>query len=248
MSNTIQLDKAELSMTTLEVSNLAKKRHDNVIRDLKELENQGVLALLGFEEREKYGNNNERTYYRLPKRETLILTSGYSAIQRAAIIDRWIELEGDQAVPEIKDPALAATVQALVEIDSVKQRTEVLEQAVRSQTAKNDQLDTAISRLEIDTRNGVPSGYISKKHAHRMHSRGLSREIFEQALTVLEVSTQKYVHTENGYSSHSIAWEEAAIEPAVNRFIDDAVQVTPSMCESPMLNGKRFRFVKEVAA
>ena len=97
------------AMTSLEIAELTGKRHDHVIRDLKVMEEQGVIALPSFEEREKYGNGNERTIYRLPKRETLILTSGYSAKQRAAIIDRWLALE--VAAPQLS-PAEFLVMQA----------------------------------------------------------------------------------------------------------------------------------------
>jgi Rha family phage regulatory protein len=83
-----------MSMTSLEVADLTGKKHNNIIRDLKELEKQGVIDLLGFESIYSDSYGREQPCYNLPKRETLILTSGYSATQRAAIIDRWLELEG----------------------------------------------------------------------------------------------------------------------------------------------------------
>ena len=81
------------SMTSLEIAELTGKRHDHVCRDLRKLEEDGVIALHSFGETEKDSQNKSRTVYKLPKRETLILTSGYSAKQRASIIDRWLELE-----------------------------------------------------------------------------------------------------------------------------------------------------------
>ena len=86
-----------LTMSSLEIAELTGKRHDNVMRDI-----QGMLGELGgvlsFED--TYTNpQNGQSYpiFNLPKREALILVSGYSVLMRAKIIDRWQELEAKQA-------------------------------------------------------------------------------------------------------------------------------------------------------
>lgn len=84
-----------LTMSSLEIAELTDKRHDNVVRDIRnmliELDEGGLLK---FEETHVgQQNQQEYKYYNLPKREALILISGYAVKMRAKIIDRWQELE-----------------------------------------------------------------------------------------------------------------------------------------------------------
>lgn len=101
-------------MTSVEIAELTGKEHKNICRDLRELEKQGVIALLRFEQTSLDSQGKKRMTYNLPKRETLILTSGYSAAQRATIIDRWLELE--EAIGKLSPiEQLLIQVQAQVE-------------------------------------------------------------------------------------------------------------------------------------
>ncbi|XHB99347.1 Rha family transcriptional regulator [Nitratireductor sp. ac15] len=84
-----------LTMSSLEVAGLTGKKHFHVVRDIRKM-----LADLGQEEtfhqnwmKVPSGNGRPLEVVNLPKRETLILVSGYSVQMRARIIDRWQELE-----------------------------------------------------------------------------------------------------------------------------------------------------------
>lgn len=89
-----------LTMSTLEIAELTDKRHDHVMRDARKM----LAELHGEDRLPSFGDTVERPnpsggapikspVLRLPKRETLILVSGYSTELRARIIDRWMELE-----------------------------------------------------------------------------------------------------------------------------------------------------------
>lgn len=83
-----------LTMSSLEIAAYTGKRHLHVLRDIRKM-------LVELDEGEtKFGSTyidpQGKTHpaFNLPKRETLILVSGYSVQTRAAIIDRWQDLEG----------------------------------------------------------------------------------------------------------------------------------------------------------
>jgi phage regulator Rha-like protein len=100
----MELQSINKTMSSLEIAEITGKRHDHVIRDIRNM----LFELYGEEGLPKFGdtyinkqNNQEYAIYRLPKRETLVLVSGYSIELRARIIDRWEELENTK-----KDPLL----------------------------------------------------------------------------------------------------------------------------------------------
>jgi len=91
----VEKDNTGISMTTIEIAKLTNKRHDNVMRDTKEMlvELYGKTSLLKFEESYTASNGQSYKCYDLPKVELLVLISGYSAQLRRKIILRLEKLE-----------------------------------------------------------------------------------------------------------------------------------------------------------
>ena len=85
-----------LTMSSLEIAELTGKQHKHVLTDIRNMLNSLNIESAVFTS--DYKDSKGRMYpcYNLPKRETLILVSGYSITMRARIIDRWQELEEKQ--------------------------------------------------------------------------------------------------------------------------------------------------------
>lgn len=89
-----------LTMSSMEIADLTGKQHGHVMRDIRSM----LLELHGEKRLSNFGGTIHRTNprggaaipspcFHLPKRECLILISGYSVKLRASIVDRWMELE-----------------------------------------------------------------------------------------------------------------------------------------------------------
>lgn len=106
-----------LKMSSLEIAELTGKRHDNVMADIRKMLNDLELSATEFSGVDKYrsgkGATSTREIFKLPKRETLILIGGYNVALRAAIIDRWQELENEVAALKEQKEARAIERQAL---------------------------------------------------------------------------------------------------------------------------------------
>lgn len=89
-----------VTMSSREIAELTGKEHKNVLADIRDmLESLGqTSADFSANLPDSYGRMQPA--YALPKRETMILVSGYSVELRARIIDRWQELEAKAAQPQ----------------------------------------------------------------------------------------------------------------------------------------------------
>lgn len=123
--NTLLNPYTPAAMSTKEIAELTGKRHDNVMADARKMlaELHGQDRLLSFQATVERPNPSggapiASTVFMLPKRETLVLVSGYSIEMRARIIDRWQELEAGAAPKlDLRQPAqLLAVCTQLAEI------------------------------------------------------------------------------------------------------------------------------------
>ncbi|HCT3219340.1 TPA: Rha family transcriptional regulator [Escherichia coli] len=109
MNNLIELHKV-VSMTTLEIAELTNKRHKNVLRDCEKLVE--VAGLKSELSEETYTDITGRSLplYRLTKKATFVLVSGYSAELRLKCFERIEFLESQ--VKRLEDAQKRAAVQS----------------------------------------------------------------------------------------------------------------------------------------
>lgn len=166
------------TISSLEIAQLTGKRHDNVLRDIrnmisqlypqgassdprtpqeeyhrgdrtqyKYLRDDTINTLLSFSTQGNQGQMFESTYineqngqvspcFLLPKRESLILVSGYSVTLRAKIIDRWAELEAAVAAPVMQPISRLEMAKMLLDAETraVELETKLIEAAPKLQT------------------------------------------------------------------------------------------------------------------
>ena len=132
-------NKQQVTITSLEIAEVTSKLHKNVVRDIEEQLGQLKFELSNYLDSYTTSQNKQVKMYRLPKREALIVISGYDVKLRAKIIDKLEELEnklrnGNFAIPQTFAEALslaaeqARQLQAL-EAANMEQAEQLAEQA-----------------------------------------------------------------------------------------------------------------------
>lgn len=93
------------TMSSLEIAELTGKQHAHVMRDIRNLLEQGVsesnFGLSSYNQPQPNGGYKKVDCYELTRKGSLILASGYNALLREKIIDRWEALETGKAEPII---------------------------------------------------------------------------------------------------------------------------------------------------
>ena len=105
------------TMTSLEIAEVTGKEHKHVMRDIRVLLMQGVsgsnFGLSSYKHHQPNGGTKDIPCYILTKKGCMILASGYDALLREKIINRWEELEiqvrkNEIIMPNFSNPAEAA--------------------------------------------------------------------------------------------------------------------------------------------
>lgn len=126
-------------MSSLEIAELTGKRHDAILRDIRNLLKQGVshhnFVETSYKQPQPRGGYKELPCFELTKKGCLILASGYDAVLREKIIDRWEQLELEKRKPQTPQTYLEA-LKTLVSSEEEKQRLALEKQQLEQQNAK----------------------------------------------------------------------------------------------------------------
>lgn len=124
------------TMSSREIAELTGKEHCHVIRDIEKMLDDLNIGVSKFGGSYLSSQNKELPCFNLPKRETLILVSGYNIAMRAKIIDRWQELEAKQV--EVLSPAefLLRQAQMMVDIERRQRETEAAQAKTNERVAR----------------------------------------------------------------------------------------------------------------
>ena len=159
-------------MSSVEVSELTGREHKNVMRDIRDLLDQGV-SRLNFEPtsyKDKQGK--ERPCYNLTKKGCLILASGYNAVLREKIINRWEDLEIGKVLPIANKPKRepSLTTKVRVGLEWVKGVSEILN---LNDSSKLLFLGKVAKPLELPLPDYTSSKGVLKSASELLKERGL---------------------------------------------------------------------------
>lgn len=112
---------ASEKMSSLQIAEITGKQHQHVLRDIDSLIEQGLDASnFGLTSYTDKSNRNQRCY-ELTKKGCLILASGYDALLREKIINRWEELESKERnkfqIPQTYSEALMLAAKQAEQIE-----------------------------------------------------------------------------------------------------------------------------------
>lgn len=130
-----------VTMTSLEIAEITGKAHKNVLADIRKMLGELEIQPAKFSARYKDAKGESRESFNLPKRETLILVSGYDTVLRAKVVDRVAELES--RIPAAQSPA-----QVLV---AMAQQFLVYEQEQKRQSAEMARIQETVAVIEART-------------------------------------------------------------------------------------------------
>lgn len=211
------------TMTSLEIAEVTGKEHKNVMRDIRSILEQGVNQL-NFELVEYPDKKGElRPCYNITKKGCLILASGYDALLREKIINRWEELEikertGGFTVPQTFSQALMLAAKQQEQIEQQQKAIEAKDKKIAEDAPK-----VVFSDAVVGSKSSCLIGELAKiltQNGYKIGQNRLFDKLREEGYLgrsgeYYNIPNQKYVeqglfelkkttHSENGVMKSSV--------------------------------------------
>ncbi|HHE9451404.1 phage regulatory protein/antirepressor Ant [Haemophilus influenzae] len=109
-----------LTMSSREIAEITHKEHKNVLRVIRDLIEQNLVAQiepLKFEYRNQWFD-----YYELNKRDTFVVVARLSPEFTAAVVDRWQELENQQKPTALIPQSFSEALMLAAQLQAEKER------------------------------------------------------------------------------------------------------------------------------
>lgn len=144
------IGKDKQTMTSLEIAEITGKQHAHIMRDIRALLEQGVnesnFGLVDYKDKK----GEKRPCYELTKKGCLILASGYDALLREKIINRWEVLEKEKlnagyAVPQSFAEALMLAAKQQMEIEEKERKIAAMNEEQERLLIENTKKDVTIN-------------------------------------------------------------------------------------------------------
>lgn len=212
MTDIITITQAQ-TMSSLQIAELTGKQHSHIMRDIRALLEQGVQESnfgLSYTIRQlPNGGSKQEPYYQLTKTGCLILASGYNAVLREKIINRWIELETEAAkqyqVPTSFREALLLAAAQQEQIEEQQRLLVAQGQTIADQNAAIAELHERTSYLDqiLNSKSTVTTtqiaqdyGMSAKKFNIELRNLKIQRKVGGQWILYAPYNTMGYVHSE----------------------------------------------------
>lgn len=227
-----------LTMTSQEIADLVRSRHDSVKRTIERLAERRAISQPPLVDGPRSGNGVVVQEYHVNKRDSFVVVAQLSPEFTAALVDRWQELEAEAARPMTQAELIAASANHLVTIErrqaeqraalaSVEARTNQLEQIRYLDSVPSGFESITTIRDRINKRLGLPAWVIN----------AVMREVTGAPLPFAMVRSK---HAEDGGQPFAI-WPKPAITRRFDRFIEECTLVTAERATHPEITGGRFK-------
>ena len=188
-------------MTSLEISEITGKRHDQILRDIRDeiekLEKQGIGAehifVLG-----NYldKNNQERPMYKLNSKGVLQLGARYSAETRFKLISRVEELSKPKTLTQKE--LLMMQLESLEKIEKLEEENEIQKQVIAEFKPIKEYEDTILTSEDTMTITQIGADYgLSAKTLNKiLYENRIIRKVGDQWILYIEHMNKGYTKSE----------------------------------------------------